>query len=443
MAASALIDLVHALLWITLALLLPLLVRLLVRRYFGPSLTYSLWLSAPLVTAAAFLPAPIATSEYAPQIATDWLPLIHIEWLQETPESGSGLSKWLLLIWFVGGAALLCVQLLRQWTYVRRLQPLHPGSQGVWTTSATGFSPAVIGAFPPRIVLPADFELRYTLEEQALVLAHERMHIQRYDPLVNSFLLVAQAALWFHPLIHIAAICLRNDQELACDAAIVGAQPTACAAYANAILKTQLATDSSPVSCSWKSRTASSLRRRILMLNRRSPSRSRRYAGLALISTTAIATAGLAWAVQPPTDPQQNNADRKTVTVVRELADSVQVSMSPDTRIAVDYSQAKRTVRAEHGATVSLATGDPRPLTVTASPESPPKTIDLKSLTLPKNGKPPLLLLDGKAQPASFDLQSIALSRIERIEVLPKDSATTATYGPKAENGVINIVLKH
>jgi beta-lactamase regulating signal transducer with metallopeptidase domain len=74
-----------------------------------------------------------------------------------------------------------------------------------------------------------------------VVLAHERVHLERGDPPVNAALALLTCVNWFNPAAHVMSHWLKIDQELACDARVVAAHPKARKAYAQAMLKTQLA----------------------------------------------------------------------------------------------------------------------------------------------------------------------------------------------------------
>jgi hypothetical protein len=92
---------------------------------------------------------------------------------------------------------------------------------------------------------------------------------------------------------------MRIDQELACDEAVVSRFPEARRAYAEVLLKAQLAVLPLPVGCYWPSRSQHPLVERIAMLKRRRIGRVRRWIGAAALAPL-FAGAGLAvWASQP------------------------------------------------------------------------------------------------------------------------------------------------
>ena len=136
-------------------------------------------------------------------------------------------------------------------------------------------------------------------EEQALVLAHEQAHIARQDSRLNGVSAAAQCLCWFNPLAHLAAHLMRIDQELACDVAVVTRFPTARRAYAEVLLKAQLATLPLPLGCYWPSKTQHPLVERVAMLKLKDISRVRRLAGAAALAALCAGSALAAWAAQP------------------------------------------------------------------------------------------------------------------------------------------------
>src|SRR6476659_3340337 len=81
--------------------------------------------------------------------------------------------------------------------------------------------PAVLGFLRPRIVMPDGFQDHFTAQEQAAILAHERVHLARQDARINALAALLRCLCWFNPLIHLGSRWLRIDQELACDASVV------------------------------------------------------------------------------------------------------------------------------------------------------------------------------------------------------------------------------
>jgi len=160
--------------------------------------------------------------------------------------------------------------------------------------------PATVGAWNPRIVVPADFDRRYSKEEQSLILAHEAAHASRRD---GWWALWARALLvgcWFHPLAWWAYGAFRLDQELACDAFVMKHHHRQRRIYAQAMLKTQSATLTLPVGCTWSPRHP--ITERVAMLKQLPPGRTRRFAGHVAMLLAAAMVAGGVYATTDTTN---------------------------------------------------------------------------------------------------------------------------------------------
>lgn len=205
-------------------------------------------------------------------------------------KTGPEFSTYVFWCWLAG--AVLC--LLGVWGAHMRFV----GSLGklikhktFWQAEHVQAGPAVIGIFPMKIVLPKDFSTRYTDEEQALIYAHENVHAQRGDTLINAVVAIAQALFWFNPLVHIGARLLRFDQELACDARVMEQHPKARHSYAQAMLKTELLNSGTLIGCHWLSHHP--LKERIMNLSRPTCSYLRdRFGALCVIGLIGLASGG-------------------------------------------------------------------------------------------------------------------------------------------------------
>ncbi|WP_449422876.1 M56 family metallopeptidase [Rhodanobacter lindaniclasticus] len=136
-------------------------------------------------------------------------------------------------------------------------------------------------------MLPADFEQRYDADERALILAHETAHARRGDGWWCLLARILAALCWFHPLAWWALAALRHDQELACDAAVLGEHGEQRRSYANAMLKTQSAVFALPVGCTWSPRHP--LTERIAMLKQQPISILRQRSGGAILALLVVA----------------------------------------------------------------------------------------------------------------------------------------------------------
>jgi bla regulator protein blaR1 len=304
----------------SIAVLLIGLLRTTLRRIAGARTAYALWLMLPLSTLTVLLPTsphPLAPVEMVPTL---------------TEGNDSSANRLIALaVWAAGAIVMLAIAVARQRAFVRSLGNLSQLPNGAYR-SASAVEPMVIGALRPRVVLPADFETRYTRDERALVLAHEQAHVRRGDALTNALATAWLCLSWFNPLMHWAIGWFRFDQELACDALVLAATGTARRRYADALLKTQLAADSVgtavPAGCHWQS--THPLTQRIAALKRPLPGMAQRWFGTALVLTFISSGCYAAWAVRPDLQPAGLDADRTipaqvtqallTLPAARELA---------------------------------------------------------------------------------------------------------------------------
>jgi len=276
MMADVVIAILKVNLAAAVAILVVLCLRGVVRKRLGAETAYALWLIVPPAALASFLPALRTLPAHAmePGLA---------DFLHRTPMLAGGL----LALWLVGAAILL----RRLWqSQARFMRKVARGEAG----------PAIVGVIDPQLVLPSDFAERFTPREQSLIRAHERVHMDRDDPRANALVAVLRCIAWFNPLIHMAAERIRLDQELACDAAVVARFPKERRAYAETMLKSQLAEHVVPVGCSWQATGKHPLEARIAMLREPSPSANRQTLGRILTGLLVVAAVVSVWSALPP-----------------------------------------------------------------------------------------------------------------------------------------------
>lgn len=78
-------------------------------------------------------------------------------------------------------------------------------------------SPFVLGIIRSRIYIP----FRMPKQEQAYILAHEKCHIRRLDPLWKLIAFLLLAVYWWNPLVWIAFFYMVRDMEMSCDEAVI------------------------------------------------------------------------------------------------------------------------------------------------------------------------------------------------------------------------------
>lgn len=301
MAADVLAILLKTNIAAACGIVLALCLRRPARKVFGARIAYALWLIVPLVVGASLLPARTVTLPYvvAPESFSQIAAPLPSQAIAATVETGPIVdSAALVALWLTGAAVSLGALAWRQARFLKSLGGVVREGRFL-RAAASGAGPAVVGAILPRIVLPADFETRYDPAEQKMVLAHEVAHLASGDAVVNALIASGRCLFWFNPLVHIAARVLRVDQELACDAAVLSAYPKMRRAYAEALLKTQVAAAPLPLGCYWPAGASNPLKERIAMLKLETPSAARRFAGATSVLALCLGAAAAAWAAQP------------------------------------------------------------------------------------------------------------------------------------------------
>jgi len=263
------------------------------RRAVGAQSAYWLWLMIPGSALAVMIPGPshrLGLSSWGISQS-----------VSHTLASDASVTYEVIgvLVWALGAAVMLALTVRRQQRFVRSLRPLW------WLPNETCRSrgivePMLIGAWDPWIVLPADFEARYTQEERVLVLAHERAHVHRGDAPANAIATIWLCLFWFNPLMYWAVRQFRFDQELACDARVLATTGTMRRGYANALLKIQLSVEPVepvPIGCHWRS--GHPLKERIETLKCPLPGAVRRTVGVATALMLIVSGSYAIWAMQP------------------------------------------------------------------------------------------------------------------------------------------------
>ena len=298
MDASLAHALVRATVASSLAILLVALLRKPLRAAAGARAGYWLWLLVPAIEVAAFLPVPsgilhrssVSLSGYMGAVLASVVAPVEKPHLWSIP-AVVGLS-----IWAAGAAAMWGLLLRRQRAFIRSLGQLVPDSTPALRSAAIT-APMLVGAWRSRVILPVDFEIRYSQSERELMLAHEHAHLMRRDVFVNWVAAGWLCIFWFNPLMYWALGLLRLDQELACDAIALSRTGAARQLYADALLKTQLASQSGwqmPIGCRWQS--GHPLKERVAMLKRPTPGLLRRLGGVAFILALTVSGSFAAWA---------------------------------------------------------------------------------------------------------------------------------------------------
>lgn len=329
--------LVDTLLATSLLMALVLIVREPVRKQFGATVAYGLWLipavrllMPTLTTTVERAAAPVGepSTTAMPIYAAALAPPVSAPVELSLVERLGGLNSVLFAIWLSGAAAMI----FRAFLIYRRqrravlddsVQLAHLGGIRIIRSGAVG-GPLAFGIFDRVIALPMDFDERFAAPQRRLALDHELAHHRSGDILANHLAYGLLCLQWFNPLAWASHSAFRFDQEAACDARVLDkADSSDRAAYGQAIAK---AASGRALLFAGALDRPTTLRRRLrAMLT--SPSPTRRLSGKALVAITAAAALPLTatWAtlyvdVPAPVAPVESVAPVAPVAPVASVA---------------------------------------------------------------------------------------------------------------------------
>lgn len=290
------------------AILLALGLRIIFARVFGIRAAILIWVIVPLALIAAALPARSTSGQSVSESRT----VIALDGLGAAAAAARDLGHSISVpwhatafaAWLAGAVLMLLVLAHRQRRFRRLLGVLRPVGRRLFISERSCAGPSVLGAVRPRVILPRDFTTRFGPRKRRLMLAHEYTHLKRADPVWNLVAAGFSCLFWFNPLVHVAAIRFRRDQELACDATVLARRRGARRDYASALLAQR---DDLPVPAIGFG--AHPLKERIRMLAKLNKTSSQRHRAGSLVAVAlALAMAAVAWAANPEAesaDPPQ------------------------------------------------------------------------------------------------------------------------------------------
>jgi bla regulator protein blaR1 len=343
MSASALYVLVESSIAASAAVLLVALMRKPLRRLAGPAVACWLWLLVPASTLVILLPVPPQAIRIASQFSEGAFAVTHSSANAGTTTHYAAAA---FMVWLSGCFVMMTLMAGRQRAFVRSLSSMTRAADGTYRSVCVS-GPLLIGIWRPRIILPADFDTRYSARERASILAHEQAHLERRDVLTTTIGVMWLCALWFNPLMYWAIARFRFDQELACDAIVLARSQAGRRHYAHTLLKAQLAADSPwriPISCHWLS--THPLKERIAMLKRPSPGSTRRLLGIVLTSASILAGSSLVWATQ--SEPAHIAQVQKDDLPIQFLADRIAKLTNGDVTLSGNVSFTPKGVTASN-----------------------------------------------------------------------------------------------
>ena len=173
------------------------------------------------------------------------IPLAHLLYLlgavapPSSAFSSTLLNAWMpsLVLAWSAGVALMSLRLLLGLAWVARLRRQAIAAPAIWQQRLDALalrmglrspvplrlhaalaSPVTVGFFRPLVLLPASLLSGMPVPLLEALLAHELAHVRRWDYLVNLLQSVAEALLFFHPVVWWLSARLRIERELVADA---------------------------------------------------------------------------------------------------------------------------------------------------------------------------------------------------------------------------------
>lgn len=185
---------------------------------------------------------PVGTVSYRPvQRAAQSVVQSRVEAVPVDPErpqteqpketaSPMAIAAW---VWCLGAAGLGLYSLVQYGLLRQKLAEAARLEGNVYLSDRVP-SPFVMGMLRPKIYLPSQ-----TPEgERPFILAHERHHIRRGDPVWKLLAYLALCLHWFNPFVWLAFCLAGKDMEMSCDEAVIrGLGAEIRADYAQALLR--------------------------------------------------------------------------------------------------------------------------------------------------------------------------------------------------------------
>jgi beta-lactamase regulating signal transducer with metallopeptidase domain len=168
-------------------------------------------------------------------------------------------SHFIMLAWLTGALTVVAIALIQQSRFNRLLrrrprahspllrslvarlsQKAHVKTSVTIVLMPAGTTPAMVGIRHPKLLLPEDWQTRFTDRSLRHVMLHELLHVKQHDLLWNWAATAVQALHWFNPLVWFVVSRFQADRELRCDAgALAILSPAERLDYGHTLLRIQ------------------------------------------------------------------------------------------------------------------------------------------------------------------------------------------------------------
>lgn len=157
------------------------------------------------------------------------------ELLMDTVNSPFSNTTWTAVTWAAGMMVLLVIFGVLYWKEYQKINEALPVSKEIENdlrltvtipkrikllVSDRISTPLTFGIVSPKIIFPQIWESFDNMEIK-YVLAHEMIHIKRFDNLWKVVMMAAVSVHWFNPMVWIMCILFNRDMELSCDEKVI------------------------------------------------------------------------------------------------------------------------------------------------------------------------------------------------------------------------------
>ena len=125
-------------------------------------------------------------------------------------------ETYLTLVWVAGIMVMLSASAVSYSKLRKRVRVCVPFRKEIYIADDID-TPFVMGIFRPVIYLPGTLDEA----EKKYIIAHERHHIRRGDPIFKALMFLALTIHWFDPLVWVAFMLASRDMEMSCDEAVI------------------------------------------------------------------------------------------------------------------------------------------------------------------------------------------------------------------------------
>ena len=231
----------------------------------------------------------------------------------------------------------------REFELLRRLETLVKVRRPIpMLRSADMMEPGIFGIFHPLMLWPDRLGERLENEHIEGILAHELVHVLRYDNLTAAIHMLVEVVFWFHPMVWWIESRMLQERERACDEAVVrlAGRPEV---YAEGLLKACRFCAESPLICV-SGITGADLKDRIVrimtehLVQKMDLSRKLLLGGVAFVSLAIPVALGLSAKLDTATAVNVNSPGPfgKPATTNKDT------NLGPAPRSAQEYSSAPR-----------------------------------------------------------------------------------------------------